>query len=90
MNSEPLSESMPRIGNGNWEMTYSMASKTQIAALFLTDRLMVHPVKTSVTVRVKQNSPLELPPVADQVDFDEPGHIFAPLGPGADRDLGLE
>jgi hypothetical protein len=25
---------MPRIGNGNSEMTYSMASKTQMAALF--------------------------------------------------------
>ena len=43
-------------------MTYSMASKTQMAALFLTDRLMVQPVKMSVTVRVKQNSPDELPP----------------------------
>src|ERR1035441_893986 len=28
--------------------------------------------------------------VADQVDFDEPGHILAPLGPGADRDLRFE
>jgi hypothetical protein len=28
--------------------------------------------------------------VTDQVDFDEPGHILAPLRPGADRDLGLE
>jgi len=62
MNSLPLSKSMPRMGNGNWLMTYSMASKTQMAALFLTLRLMVQPVKTSVTVRVKQNSPLELPP----------------------------
>ena len=43
-------------------MTYSMASKTQMAALFLTLRLMVHPVEMSVTVSVKQNSPDELPP----------------------------
>src|SRR5664279_4550275 len=62
MNSDPLSESIPRMGNGNSAATCSMASKTQMAALFLTDRLTVHPVAMSVTVRVKQNSPLELPP----------------------------
>src|SRR5674476_1687430 len=28
--------------------------------------------------------------VADQVDLHEPRQILAPLGPGADRDLGLE
>jgi len=62
MNSEPLSESIPRMGKGNSAITWRMASKTQMAALFLTDRLTVHPVAMSVTVRVKQNSPLELPP----------------------------
>ena len=62
MNSDPLSESMPRMGNGNCAATCSMASNTQMAALFLTDRLMVQPVAMSVTVRVKQNSPDELPP----------------------------
>ena len=30
------------------------------------------------------------PFVADQVDFDEPGRVLVPLGPGAYRDLGLE
>ena len=64
MNSEPLSESIPRIGNGSSEMTCSIASNTQIAALFFTERLIVQPVAMSVRVRVsvKQNSPLEFPP----------------------------
>jgi hypothetical protein len=62
MNSEPLSESTPRMGNGNGAMTWLMASNTQMAALFLTERLIVQPVAISVTVRVKQNSPLELRP----------------------------
>ena len=30
------------------------------------------------------------PLVADEVDLDEPGFVLVPLGPGADRDLGLE
>lgn len=38
------------------------ASKTHRWALLRTDRLTVHPVAISVTVRVKQNSPLLLPP----------------------------
>jgi hypothetical protein len=38
-----------------------------MASLFLTERLMLPPVKTSVTVRVKQNSPLELPPCSPPV-----------------------
>ena len=62
MNSDPLSESMPRIGNGKRLVTYAIASTTWIAALFATDRFTVHPVATSVTVRVKQNSPKLLPP----------------------------
>ena len=62
MNSDPLSESMPRMGKGNWPNTGWSASNTQMAALFFTDRLMVQPVAMSVAVRVKQNSPLELPP----------------------------
>jgi hypothetical protein len=50
MNSLPLSESIPLMGNGNCAATYSMASHTQMAALFLTERLMVQPVAMSVTV----------------------------------------
>jgi hypothetical protein len=62
MNSEPLSESMRVMGNGNNAVTCSRASKTHFAALFRTDRFTVHPVQMSVTVRVKQNSPKLLPP----------------------------
>ena len=36
--------------------------ETQMAALFLTLRLVVQPVAMSVTVSVQQNSPGELPP----------------------------
>jgi hypothetical protein len=69
-------------------MTYSMASKTQMAALFLTDRLMVHPVKMSVSGQDHTELTGRVAPlVSDQVDLDEPGHVLAPLRPGADRDL---
>lgn len=40
----------------------SRASNTHRCALLRTDRLTVHPVAISVTVKVKQNSPLLLPP----------------------------
>ncbi len=62
MNSEPLSESMPRIGNGNNADACLMAATTWMAALFGTVRFTVQPVATSVIVRVKQNSPKLLPP----------------------------
>jgi hypothetical protein len=62
MKSLPLSESMPRIGNGKASTTCSSASKTHFWALLRTDRLTVHPVAMSVTVRVKQNSPDALSP----------------------------
>ena len=39
-----------------------MASATRMADLLGTDRLIVQPVAISVTVKVKQNSPKELPP----------------------------
>ena len=62
-----------------------------MAALFFTERLIVQPVAMSVTVRVKQNSPTRVAPlVADEVDLDKAGPVLVPLGPGADRDLGLE
>src|SRR5271163_2468506 len=62
MNSDPLSESMPTMGNGKHFRAWSMAWVTQMAALFGTDRLTVQPLATSVMVRVKQNSPKEFPP----------------------------
>jgi len=90
MNSDPLSESIPTMGNGNSAITCSKASKTQMAALFFTDRLMVQPVAMSVTVRVKQNSPLELPPSwpTRSISTNPPGPRST--RPGADGDLGLE
>ena len=62
MNSEPLSEPIRMMGKGNSAMTSSMAATTQLAALILTEWLTVQPVAMSVIVRVKQNSPVELPP----------------------------
>jgi hypothetical protein len=53
---------MLKIGNGECAAAWSMAAVTQIAALFLTERLTVQPVATSVMVRVKQNSPKEFAP----------------------------
>ena len=54
LSSEPLSESMPRIGNANTARASSRPS-TML-------RFTVQPVAISVTVRVKQNSPKLLPP----------------------------
>ena len=53
MNSDPLSESMPMIGNGDTTCTCMRASNTHFAALLRIDRFTVHPVAMSVTVRVK-------------------------------------
>jgi hypothetical protein len=39
-----------------------IASVTQTAAMFRTERFTAHPLATSVMVRVKQNSPKEFPP----------------------------
>ena len=52
MNSEPLSESMPMIGNGNAARMSISASNTHFSALFRTDRFSVQPVAMSVTVSV--------------------------------------
>src|SRR5487761_1754277 len=91
MNSDPLSESIPKIGKGNWAHTWVIASNTQMAALFFTDRLMVQPVAMSVTVKVKQNSPAELPPSWPTRSIStNPGRSSSHSPPGAHRDLGLE
>ena len=62
MNSLPLSESMPTIGNGNAAVISTKAANTHFCALFLTARVSVQPLKTSVTVRVWQKSPRGSPP----------------------------
>jgi hypothetical protein len=84
MNSTPLSESMPTMGKGNRLVASSIASTTQTVTLFLTERFSVQPVATSVMVRVKQNSPLELALVAHQVDLEKARAVLGLLGPGAD------
>ena len=62
MNSDPLSESTPRIGNGIlWAMSLS-AARTHLAALLGTERFSVQPVAMSVTVSVNASWPAALPP----------------------------
>jgi len=73
MNSLPLSESIPMIGNGKTARTCSRASKTHFAAL-RTLRLTVHPVAISATVSVNMVLPGGVAAlVADQVDLTNPG-----------------
>ncbi len=62
MNSLPLSESMPRIGNGKLAVASLIAANTHFWALFFTLLVSVQPVAISVISRVKQNSPWLLPP----------------------------
>ena len=52
MNSAPLSESTPRIGNGILFAMPSKAARTHLASLLGTERFSVHPVAMSVTVSV--------------------------------------
>src|SRR5665811_93501 len=62
INSEPLSESNPRIGKGKLAVASLIAANTHFCALFFTDLVSVQPVAISVISRVKQNSPEEFPP----------------------------
>ena len=62
MNSDPLSESTPRIGNGIARAMSSRAASTHLRALLRTLRFSVQPVAMSVTVSVKACSPVGLPP----------------------------
>jgi len=62
MNSEPLSLSMPQIGNGTDAVASWIAANTHFWALFFTDLVSVHPVAMPVMSRVKQKSPRLLPP----------------------------
>ena len=91
MNSDPLSESTPRIGNGILRAMSLSAASTHLAVLSGTERFSVQPVAMSVTVSVKRmGSGRVAAVVADQVDLDEPGSRVVPLGPGAHRDLAFE
>jgi len=62
MISLPLSLSIPLIGKGNSTLIPVNAANTHRWALFRTVRFSVHPRAMSVTVRVEQKSPEELPP----------------------------
>ena len=74
MNSDPLSESTPRIGNGILRAMSLSAASTHLAVLSGTERFSVQPVAMSVTVNVKAWPPAAVAAVvADQVDLDEPG-----------------
>ncbi len=52
MNSLPLSESTPRIGNGMILAISASAAITHLRAMLGTERFSVQPVAMSVTVRV--------------------------------------
>ena len=62
MNSDPLSESTPRIGNGILPAMSLSAARTYLTVLFGTDRFSVQPVAMSVTVSVNAWGPRGLPP----------------------------
>src|SRR5262245_65949175 len=62
MNSAPLSQSTPKIGNGILSAMASKAARTHLASLLGTGRFSVQPVAMSVTVSVNANGPMGLPP----------------------------
>ena len=62
MNSDPLSESTPRIGNGILAAMSFSAARTHFASLLGTERFSVQPVAMSVTVSVNACGPAGLPP----------------------------
>jgi hypothetical protein len=62
MNSEPLSQSIPLTGKGNFAQMSSNAASTHFCALFCTARGSVQPVAMSVTSRLWQKSPRGFPP----------------------------
>ena len=62
MNSVPLSESTPRIGNGILSAMSLSARRTHLAVLSGTERFSVQPVAMSVTVNVNAWGPAGLPP----------------------------
>ena len=68
-----------------------VAAKTCTCALSRTLWFSVHPVATSVTVNVKQNSPRALPPSCfNQVDLHEARGVLLMISPRPHRDPGLQ
>lgn len=87
MDSLPLSESMPRIGNGIEAVMSTNASNTHLRALLRTLRFSVQPggdVGHGQRVGVLTAGVAAL--VTEQIDLDEPGHRVVLLRRGADRD----
>src|SRR5680860_1632966 len=62
MNSDPLSESNTRSGNGNMPSRAATALTIHLDALLRIDAFSVHPVTRSVIVRVRVNSPTNVGP----------------------------
>ena len=92
MNSDPLSQSTPRIGNGivcgDVIEGCQYVSWPSCQAI---ERFSVQPVAISVTVNVKAwRSTAVAAVVEDRVDLDEAGHSVIPFGPGTHRDLAFE
>src|SRR5699024_9915932 len=78
-------------GKGNDLVASLIASNTHFWALLRTDRVSVHPVAISVISRVKQNSPLELPPSWPTRSISiKPGRSIVPVGPGPHRNRVLQ
>ena len=90
MNSEPLSESMPRSSNGSRWRICSSASTTKVWLLPITARVSVHAVWMSVSVSEWMNSPSARSPECDTRSISvKPGSSHVPAL-GLDRDLVLE
>jgi hypothetical protein len=62
MNSDPLSQSTRRIGNGIVRAMSLNAASTHLAVLSGTERFSVQPVAISVSVNVNAWPPARLPP----------------------------
>jgi hypothetical protein len=91
MNSVPLSESIPRIGNGNRPNACCSAASTHFWA-FVRHGAVHRPAGGDICDGQRE---AVLPGrgaafVADEIDFHEPGHRVVPIRPGPDRDLGLQ
>ncbi len=91
MNSEPLSESMPRIGKGNWPRRVARSPRHVDRGL-VRDRAVHRPARCDVGHREGEAELPERVPalMSDEVDLEKARCLLVPLRPGANRDLGLE
>jgi hypothetical protein len=91
MNSDPLSESIPRIGNGNLPSAYCRAANTHFLGL-VRDRPVHRP--SGRDIRHGQGkaelSGRHAALMPDQINLNEPGHRVVPVRPGPHRDLRLQ